>query len=262
MNSNLERRQQIERNYHNLKYKHDTPPSTSSQSNSAYDYYQGAIAQCSIGRILDFGCGNGWVSVNLAMLGHEVHGIDISIELINKARNWAQRTGIAHRTHFQEMTGENLLFPDNFFEAVVGSAVLHHTDLEKALNGIHRVLKPGGRGIFIEPMNQNIALKFWRLLTPWRRSSAEKALTIAEIDKIMNTFPASKLKYFFLTAIFTQGLSIVFPNLQILTKMNLLCEKFDEMLIGRFPKFGKSCAVVVIELIKDEDRSGKVGVFR
>lgn len=251
MDINLERRQQIERNYHNSKYKNEVVASTSGQSNCAYDFYQGVIDRFSIGKILDFGCGNGWVSMSLAIHGHDVYGIDISGELINKARKWAQELGISHNTHFEEMTGEDLLFQDNLFDAVVGSAVLHHTDLEKALDGIHRVLKPGGTGIFIEPMNQNIVLKLWRALTPWRRSSTEKALTEPDLIMIREKFPLSKLRYFHFTSMISIGLSALLPNIQIIQKINPVLEKLDEVLIERFPMLETSCAVVVIELIKD-----------
>ena len=252
MSEQLNLRQQIERDYHNNKYKTDSAPLTPSLVNTAYDFYQNIIDRFAIGRILDFGCGDGWVSINLAQRGHDVYGIDISIELVNKARKWAQELGISHRAHFEEMTGENLLFQENFFDAVVGSAVLHHTDLEMALNSIHMVLKPGGKGIFIEPMNQNILLRIWRMFTPWRRSPTEKALTLNEINMIINKFPTTRLYFFIFSSILSKGLMTIFPNIHLFNKFNLMLEKFDDLLITHFPKLGKSCAVVVIELIKDE----------
>ena len=35
-------------------------------------------------------------------------------------------------------------FTDDSFDAVIGSSVLHHLDIEKALSEIYRVLRPGG----------------------------------------------------------------------------------------------------------------------
>src|SRR6185437_7465720 len=37
------------------------------------------------------------------------------------------------------------------FDAVVGSSVLHHLDLDLAFQNIYRLLRPGGRACFAEP---------------------------------------------------------------------------------------------------------------
>ena len=94
------------------------------------------------------------------------------------------------------MPAEDLSLPENFFDLIAGSAILHHTDLNLAVQNIHRVLKPGGRAIFIEPMNQNIFLKIWRALTPWRRSTEERALTKRELTFIQSAFPEVKNNFF------------------------------------------------------------------
>lgn len=248
----LERRQQIEREYHNRKYKDNYSPESSGTVNSAYTYFQSLINQLPPGRVLDFGCGDGWVSIMLAKKGYDVYGIDISIELIKKARSIAKETNLSLNVRFEEMAGEDLKFQDNYFDAVFGSAVLHHTDFKLALDNIHRVLKPGGIGLFIEPLNQNILLKIWRILTPWRRSPTERALTLREINMIMNKFPPSRLHYFIFSSMLTKGLITIFPNINCFNKINTWFESIDDHLISRYPKLGKSCAVVVIELVKDE----------
>lgn len=252
MNLELEQRQQIEREYHNRKFSNDYTPKYSSIADSSYAYFQKMISQFAIGKVLDFGCGDGWASIMMAQKGYDVFGIDISIELINKARKWAEEMGLSQNTHFEEVAGESLKFPDNYFDSVFGSAVLHHTDFELALNGIHRVLKPGGRAIFIEPMNQNILLKIWRALTPWRRSPTEKSLTVREINMILNKFPAARFKYFYFTSIITLGLITIFPNNNCFVRFNCMLEKLDDLLITNFPKLARNSAVVVFELIKGE----------
>lgn len=250
MEDKLKTRQQIERDYHNQKYKTDSDLSSSGIVNSAYDFYQTVIEHFPIGRILDFGCGDGWASIKLAQNGHDVYGIDISQELIGKARNAANLLRIPHRLHFEEMSGENLLFDNNFFDAVVGSAVLHHTDIPLALKSIYRVLKPGGRGIFIEPMNQNLLLRIWRMMTPWRRSPVEKALTMHEINLILNMFPKSQLWYFNFISIISIGLVTMFPKSLGMKQFNNVLEKLDRTLLKNVPALRKYCAVVVIELEK------------
>ncbi|HMD68987.1 MAG TPA: class I SAM-dependent methyltransferase, partial [Chitinivibrionales bacterium] len=50
---------------------------------------------------------------------------------------------------------------DSSFDAVVGLSILHHLDIDKALAGIHRVLRPGGTMAFSEPnmLNPQIAIQ-------------------------------------------------------------------------------------------------------
>jgi ubiquinone/menaquinone biosynthesis C-methylase UbiE len=202
--------------------------------------------------ILDYGCGDGWLSIDLARGGAaEVYGIDISKELILKASELAAAKGLKDKIHFVKMPGESLAFSDNFFDLVLGSAILHHTELDLSIKNIFRVLKPGGRAIFIEPMNQNIFLKLWRKMTPWRRSSTEKALVNSDLISILETFPNAQYHFFNFVSIFTTGLVIVFPNNKILGVVNSLLERIDDTLLKLFPSLGKYCAIVVLELIKD-----------
>jgi len=62
---------------------------------------------------------------------------------------------------FQEGNAESLDFAPASFDSVVGSSVLHHLDIERALSEIHRVLVPGGRIAFSEPnmLNPHIFLQ-------------------------------------------------------------------------------------------------------
>lgn len=251
MNAELERKQQIERDYYNNIYMADNASEPARTGGAAYEFFQRMISQLPLGVILDFGSGDGWVSIKMAQQGYDVYGIDISIELVDKSRKVAGELGLSSKVHFKEMAGESLQFEDNFFDAVIGSAVLHHTDIEMALTSLHRVLKKGGTGIFIEPMNQNILLKAWRLLTPWRRSLAEKALTLDEISLIMRIFPKARLHYFNLTAIFSIGLIAILPKNRFVQRLNITLEKLDDMLLKLFPKLNIYCAVVVIELVKE-----------
>lgn len=252
MGNPLLERQRIEESYHDKKYRNNISKNIGMMGSSAYKFFRKLRNDVTNLRVLDFGCGDGWLSIDTCKEGAaEVFGIDISKELIEKANSLAGEKGLSNKVYFLKMPGENLTFLGNYFDLCLGSAILHHTDLNLAIKNIFRVLKPGGRAIFIEPLNQNIFLKRWRKLTPWRRSPVEKALVNDDLELIREIFPNAKFYFFKLISIFTGGLFIIFPNNKFLFYLNDLFESFDSKLLKLYPSLGKYCAIAVLELIKE-----------
>lgn len=247
----LSDRQKQEESYHDLKYKNyvDEGPN---REMKAYSYFRKFRKNVKNLRILDYGCGNGWLSIDLAKGGAaEVYGIDISKELIEKANQSAEEKGLANKVHFYKMPAENLTFSNDFFDLCLGSAILHHTELNASISNIRRVLKPGGKAIFLEPMNQNIFLRVWRKLTPWRRSPTEKALVNNDLKFIATCFPEAKFQFFVFSSIITEGFLLAFPKNKLIRSLNTIFESLDEKLLKRFPSLGMYCAIVVLELKKE-----------
>lgn len=90
-------------------------------------------------RILDLGCGDGALSLKIAEAGAEVLGLDFSAEQIAGAR----ALGIDARVG----DGQDLQYEADF-DAVFSNAALHWMLApEKAIDGVWRALKPGGRFI-------------------------------------------------------------------------------------------------------------------
>lgn len=88
-------------------------------------------------RILDLGCGNGTIAQILGNLCQEVIGIDFSTDMVAAA----QKLGV----NAVVMDGENITL-DTMFDAVFSNAALHWMlNPEKVLDGVHRILKTGGR---------------------------------------------------------------------------------------------------------------------
>lgn len=95
-------------------------------------------------RVLDVGCGNGYVLSRYAKEGALVYGVDLTETGIDLCRRRFDFSGL--NGHFTVGSAEDLPYPDNAFDVVCSMGVLHHTpDTEKAVREIFRVLKPGGR---------------------------------------------------------------------------------------------------------------------
>lgn len=83
-----------------------------------------------------------------------------------------------------ESQGEQLLvadahrlpFADGSFDVVCGRSIVHHLAMDDAVGEIARVLRPGGYGIFLEPLGDNPIWKLGRLLTPRARTADELPL--------------------------------------------------------------------------------------
>ncbi len=67
----------------------------------------------------------------------------------------------APNVQYQIENAYELSYDDAVFDSVVGSSVLHHLEIEKALRDIYRVLKPTGTIYFTEPnmLNPQIAVQ-------------------------------------------------------------------------------------------------------
>ncbi len=96
------------------------------------------------GRLLEAATGTGLISFQLSSLGTEIIAIDLSPEMLKIAKRKADKQSITN-VEFREGDICNLDFPDNYFDAVIASNVLHLLfDPGKALQEIRRVTKPEG----------------------------------------------------------------------------------------------------------------------
>ena len=98
--------------------------------------------------VVDVGSGSGFDSLIASkMVGLEgkVVGIDMTDEMLNKARAGAEAMGAAH-VEFRQGFAENLPLPDGYADVVISNGVLNLTlDKVKTLSEWVRILKPGGR---------------------------------------------------------------------------------------------------------------------
>jgi 2-polyprenyl-6-hydroxyphenyl methylase / 3-demethylubiquinone-9 3-methyltransferase len=102
--------------------------------------------------VLDLGCGGGFLAEEFAKAGFRVTGMDPSPALLAAGRAHAVEQGLA--ISYVEGYGEHLPFDDSSFDHVACCDVLEHVnDLDRVVQEIARVLKPGGR-FFYDTVNR------------------------------------------------------------------------------------------------------------
>lgn len=135
-------------------------------------------------KVLDVGCGNGYILSKYAKEGAKVFGIDITSTAVSLCRRRFKFLGI--KGDFREASAEKLPFKDKTFDYVCSMGVLHHVaNTEKAVKEIFRVTKPGGR-VIIMVYHRNSAL--YKLKLPLLSFLKKKTMQqlVNELDGIGN----------------------------------------------------------------------------
>jgi len=111
-------------------------------------------------RLLDVGCGTGIYFRALAPHAKRIDAIDCSDDMIQVAREYCETVNL-NNIHPATGSVESLDWPAETFDTVVAMDVLHHiTNLNTAIDELHRVLKPGGRVLIFEPNIKNPLMFF------------------------------------------------------------------------------------------------------
>jgi len=132
-------------------------------------------------RLLDVGCGTGFVISIAKDLFGEIHGVDITQAMLDRV----DVSGGNITVH--KSVAEHTPFPDNHFDAATAYSFVHHlSDYAEVLREVHRVLRPGG--MFYVDLDPNRA--FWQAMDEAQRGQAEDPpsdIVAREIDSVLHT---------------------------------------------------------------------------
>jgi ubiquinone/menaquinone biosynthesis C-methylase UbiE len=107
-------------------------------------------------KVLDLGCGIGWLCQHFAAQGADVIGVDLTGQGVALTRQRLDLAGL--QSTLIQASAEQLPFQADSFDFVTCAGVLHHTpDTLRGIREIYRILRPGGRAMI------NLYYKNWLL---------------------------------------------------------------------------------------------------
>ena len=152
--------------------------------------------------ILDFGCGSGVTTTQLAMMGaQEVVAFDLSPDLIEYAIQLANMNGVGHICEFYEAEATTFNLGACKYDIILVDNVMHHlprNTFQVVLGKIHWALKPNGKVVFREPINYLTWLDSFKRKIGYSPDATEDEheLSYPDVMAITSSFDVVTVKYF------------------------------------------------------------------
>lgn len=150
--------------------------------------------------ILDVATGTGDFALQAMSHGLKptrIFGVDISEGMLEIGRKKVKKAGYESVIELKYGDSENLPFyPDIFDAYVAGFGVRNFQDLEAGLKDMHRVLKPGGKGIILEfsrpsrfPFKQAFGFYFKRVMPAIGKRVSKDPRAYTYLPESVEAFP-------------------------------------------------------------------------
>lgn len=136
------------------------------------------------GTVMDFGCGNGRLTIPLAKLGYTVYAVDASRAMLKRVKAAAEKDELPIRLQLSD--GLTYLDVDPV-DTIVCRAVLIHHDYEgvtKLVNALVDVLKPGGFLVADWPTGKPYVRQNWTDVTTWEPKHRLKVAEAAGLELV------------------------------------------------------------------------------
>ena len=215
-----------------------------------YSELRAALGDLSGKRVLEYGCGEGWITRDLARLGGEVWAFDISLQAVENTRRILGDAQLQERCTVGVMPAENLAYESESFDVALGFAILHHLDLAKSLAELHRVLKPGGIAYFAEPLAGNPLIRLYRRLTPQFRTADEQPLDLKRLPRLLGAFSRHEHREYYLTALGAVALTYLPGGARVFPAVSGPLHRLDRTLLNALPALGGWAWYTVLKVVK------------
>lgn len=195
--------------------------------------------------VLEYGCGLGHVSALLVRSGARLTSFDLSRNSVVVANQRIAANNPAAAANLAVAAGETLPFADESFDIIFGKAILHHLDATIGAPELYRVLRPGGRAVFSEPLGMNPLLTFVRDHVWYPKKTprgADRPLSYADMRAWGQQFAEFWYHEVELLSMIERGFGFhrQFPRLR----------RLDDLLLAHVPFLRRYCRYAVLFMVK------------
>ena len=201
-------------------------------------------------KVLELGTGTGGTATLLAKRGASIIGIDLLPFRLAEAKARASEHDVIASVNFALMDAMHLAFPDNTFDFIISKSVLVFTEHTQTAKECYRVLKPGGKAIFIENMRYHPMVWLYRKMF-LKYSAKLRYFSIHDVETVGAEFENLEHREFHLSAVgalFWQK----FLALPSLYRMSLrFLKAIDTSLLKCLPFLKRFCWITAMICHKD-----------
>ena len=212
-----------------------------------------AVAAGRPARVLELGCGPGTnLGDALAALGESaraVFAVDLSWESLKQASGDPRLARGPIR--YVRADAEHLGVRSESLDLVYGLGILHHLSRPAIYEEIHRVLRPGGRAVFLEPLAGNWFVDAFRRLTPKMRSPFETPLVWEEWQRTGTPLRVVH-REFLLVSLAAVAFGAVARRGALKQAVDGASWTLDARLTTRWPSLGRWCWLSILEFTRPE----------
>jgi len=198
-------------------------------------------------KLLEIGPGKGYNAVKFAKMGFKVTAIDISRNSLKSCKELAKKYDLLKNINLIQMDAHNMKFKSNQFDAIFIKTTLMHLDYIKVIKECKRVLKKNGILISIEPIDENLLIKFYRLFFSQFKETKPRYLKYKDLLSISRNFEKSYRKIFYLFSF----ISLIFREKTKLYKIiSKILKKSENLVLRVIPDLENKCWLSVSIYVK------------
>ena len=111
------------------------------------------------GKMLEIGCGNGYMTLELARSGYKFVSVDSDEDAVRKTALNLAYENLHTNVEFYVMDGKRLSFVGEYFDNIIVVNLFHHiTDIDDMLLEMDRVLLPNGKIVMADFNNNGMGI--------------------------------------------------------------------------------------------------------
>ena len=202
--------------------------------------------------VVEVGCGPGEnlgeAMRRLAGTAETVVAVDLSWDSLRHARADVRLPG---SIRYVRADAEHLCLRAQSVDLAYGLGILHHLRRPAIYEELHRVLRPGGRAVFLEPLAGNWFVDTFRRVTPRMRSPFETPLRWREWEAT-GTPLRVRHREFLLTSLAGVALALVAGHGALTRVIDAALWDLDAELTRRRPSLSRWCWLSILEFRRPE----------